>query len=125
MRYLLTIMIISALLSCKKDKDEKPVMPAPAVSNVEISSELVNGTARPKFTITLTVPDTSKVASLYLYQNANFPAAYAGLVKSPKAGQYIIIDNGASYPPTSPIKYFAFFAMKDFNNVGYYPFEVK
>lgn len=118
-------MIISAL-SCKKDNVQGTKYdPPPTVTKIETSSEVVNGTAHPKFTITLNVPDTSKVAQLEVYQNAKFPVTKSGLVLKPKSGQYVIIDSNATYPPASIIKCFAFFTMKDFSYVSYYPFELK
>jgi len=125
MRYLLTVMIIS-FLSCKKDSvNNTPTSASPTITKVEVSSEVVGGTARPKFTITLNVPDTTAVLQLELYQNAKFPVYQSGKVVGPKTAEYAIIDMSATYPPAAPVKYFAFFTMKNYSYVSYYPFEVK
>lgn len=114
------------MLSCKKDSvNDTPNSAPPAVTKVETSSEVVNGVAHPKFTITLNVPDTATVLQMELFQNAKFPVYQSGKVVSPKSTQYTIIDMSATYPPTSPVKYFAFFTMKNYSYVGYYPFEVQ
>lgn len=125
MKYLLTIMIIS-LLSCGKDsvKDDAN-MPVPTVTKLEVSAETINGVARPKFTITLNVPDPGATTQLEVYQNAKFPAAKSGRIVSPTSGQYIVIDSSATYPPSATVKYFAFFTMKNYSYVSYYPFDVK
>jgi hypothetical protein len=125
MRYLLTIMIIS-LLSCKKDSvNDTPLATPPTVTKVEVSSEAINGVSRPKFTITLDVPDPANVVQLDVFQSANFPASKSGRIVTPKTGQYIVIDSNATYPPSTTVKYFAFFTMKDYSYVSYYSFEVK
>jgi hypothetical protein len=125
MKYLLTIMIIS-LLSCGKDSVNDTVSDTPpTVTKLEVSSETINGIARPKFTITLDVPDASTVTQLDVFQNAKFPAARSGRIVSPASGQYIVIDSSATYPPSATVKYFAFFTMKNFSYVSYYPFDVK
>lgn len=125
MKYLLTIMIFS-LLSCGKDNDTgKPQNDPPTVVNVVASSEMVNGTARPKFTITLNVPDSVAVASMSLFQNARFPVSQSGIINNPKSGIYTIIDNTQTYPPSAQVKYFAYFTMKNYSYVSYYPFELK
>ncbi len=124
MKYLLTILIISAL-SCKKDNvSNSAISTLPTVTKIETSSEVVNGVAHPKFTITLNVPDTNAVTQLEVYQNARFPILQSGKIVSPKSSQYTIIDMGATYPPSAPVKYFAFFTMKDFSYVSYYTFDV-
>lgn len=118
-------MIISAL-SCKKDSVNNTTSDnLPTVTKVDVSSETINGVARPKFTITLNVPDSSTVNQLEVYQNANFPILKSGRIVTPNTGQYIVIDSNAAYPPSSTIKYFAFFTMKNFSYVSYYPFDVK
>lgn len=125
MKYLLTLMIVS-FLSCKKDSVSNTANePLPTVTKLELSSEVINGTARPKFTITLNVPDPAKVTQLEVFQNANFPISKAGIIVTPKSGQYIVIDSTAKYPPTTTVKYFAFFTMKGYSYVSYYPFDVK
>lgn len=125
MRYLLTIMIIS-LLSCKKDSvNNNTNTQLPTVTNLVVSSETINGTARPKFTITLNVPDPATVAKLELYQNVQFPLKKSGLIATPTTGQYTVIDSGALYPTSGTVKCFAFFTMKDYSAVSYYPFDVK
>lgn len=124
MKYLLTLMIICAL-SCKKDSVNDTVTATPpTVTKVETSSEVISGVAHPKFTITLNVPDTAAVLQLELFQNAKFPIYQSGKVVSPKSMQYTIIDMGATYPPVAPVKYFAFFTMKDYSYVSYYTFNV-
>lgn len=125
MRYLLTIMIFS-LLSCDKDDDNNTQkVELPTVTNITTSSEVINGTARPKFTITLNVPDAGAVSQLEIYANAKFPSLRSGRVSNPTSAQYVVIDSSATYPPASPVKYFAFFTMKNYSFEGYYPFEVK
>lgn len=125
MRYLLLLLILS-ILSCDKDNDTvKPQVDPPTVVNVVASSEMVNGTNRPKFTITLNVPDSMAVATLNLYQNARFPISQSGVINNPKSGVYTVIDNTQTYPPATAVKYFAYFTMKDFSFLSYYPFEVK
>lgn len=125
MRYLLTIMIFS-LLSCDKDSvtnDANGLLPT--VTKLEVSAETINGVARPKFTITLDVPDASSVSKLEIYQNAKFPVAKSGNIAAPNSGQYVVIDSSAVYPPSTAVKYFAFFTMKNYSYVSYYPFDVK
>jgi hypothetical protein len=118
-------MIIS-LLSCKKDSvNDTASGPLPTVTKVEVSSETINGVARPRFTITLDVPDVSTVNQLEVYQNAKFPVLKSGRIAAPNTGQYIVIDSSAAYPPPSTVKYFAFFTMKNYSYVSYYPFDVK
>jgi hypothetical protein len=125
MKYLLTILLFS-LLACDKDDDNnKPPVEFPTVTNISISSEVVNGTARPKFSITLNVPDASAVSQLEVFANSNFPTSRSGRVINPTSTQYVVIDSAATYPPPSPVKYFAFFTMKDNSYVSYYSFEVK
>jgi hypothetical protein len=125
MKYLLTIMMFS-LLACDKDdtKDTQNIA-LPTVTNISTSSEIISGVARPKFTITLSVPDASIVSQLEVYQNAKFPLEKSGKVLSPTSTQYVVIDSSATYPPVAPVKYFAFFTMKDYSYVSYYPFELK
>lgn len=124
MKYLLTLMIICAL-SCKKDSVNNTVtLTPPTVTKLEVSSEMINGTARPKFTITLNVPDASNVNQLEIFQNAKFPVQRSGRILSPTSTQYVVIDSSATYPPTATVKYFAFFTMKDYSYVSYYPFNV-
>lgn len=126
MRYLLTIMIVS-LLSCDKDSvndttNDNP----PTVTKVEVSSEIISGVARPKFTITLNVPEPGITSQLEVYRNAGFPTSKAaGKVVGPNSGQYVVIDSSATYPPVASVKYFAFFTMKNYSYLSYYPFEVK
>lgn len=125
MKYLLTALIV-LVLSCNKD-DDNETQPAalPTVTSITTSSEVINGVSRPKFTITLNVPDVESVTQLELYQNSNFPNSKAGKVVNPTSSTYSIIDSSAKYPPTSPVKYFAFFTMKNYSYVSYYSFEVK
>jgi hypothetical protein len=127
MKYLLPLLFISTLLSCDKDDDEKPnpYPNPPTVTKVETSSELINGVARPKFTITLNVPNPDVTTQLEVYQNANFPSSKAGRILSPKSGEYVVIDSSAKYPPATTVKYFAFFTMKDYSFLSYYTFDVK
>lgn len=125
MKYLLTILIFSAL-SCKKDNDPvKPKADPPIVTNVLVSSETIGSSTHPKFTITLNVPDTAAVVSLYHYQNANFPGVPTAVIGNLKSGVYTIIDKTVIYPPVTPIKYSAFFAMKDGSFVSGFNSEVK
>lgn len=125
MKYLLTILFFS-LLSCDKDNDnEAPQPELPTVTNIAISSEVINGTARPKFSITLDVPEPGAVSQLEVYANSNFPTSRSGKVSNPTSAQYVVIDSAATYPPAAPVKYFAFFTMKDYSYVSYYAFEVK
>jgi hypothetical protein len=125
MRYLLTILIFS-LLSCDKDSvSENTNGPLPTVTKLEVSAETINGVARPKFTITLDVPDAAAVSRLEIYQNARFPVAKSGNITAPNSGQYTVIDSSSVYPPSAAVKYFAFFTMKNYSYVSYYPFDVK
>lgn len=125
MKYLSLLLIIS-FLSCDKDNDPvKPVIDPPTVTNVLVSSETISGVAYTKFTITLNVPDTAAVASLHHYQNVNFPSTPTGIINNPKSGAYEIVDKTVKYPPTTPLKYFAFFAMKDGSFVNGFNIEVK
>lgn len=125
MKYLLTLLIIS-LLSCNKDSEQTTNYgPLPTVTNIQISSEVIGGIARPKFTITLDVPDASNVLMLDLYQNAKFPILKSGKVANPTSTQYVVIDSSATYPPSTPVKYFAFFTMKNYSYVSYYPFNLQ
>jgi len=118
--------MIVSVLSCKKDSvSDTANEPLPTVTKLDISSETINGTARPKFTITLDVPDPAKVSQLEVFQNANFPISKAGVIVTPKSGQYVVIDSAAKYPPTAAVKYFAFFTMKNYSYVSYYSFDVK
>jgi hypothetical protein len=125
MKYLLTIMIISCL-SCKKDSvNDTTSANLPTVTKVDVTSETINGVARPKFTITLNVPDASTVSQLEVYQNVKFPISKSGRITAPNSGQYVIIDSNATYPPSITVKYFAYFTMKDYSYVSYSPFDVK
>jgi hypothetical protein len=90
-----------------------------------VSAETINGVARPKFTITLDVPDAAAVSKLEIYQNARFPVAKSGNISTPASGQYTVIDSNSVYPPSAAVKYFAFFTMKNYSYVSYYPFDVK
>lgn len=125
MKYLLTVLIISAL-SCKKDDVQSTqIIALPSVTNITTSSEVINGVARPKFIITLNVPDPGIVYQMDIYQNAKFPISKSGRVPNPTSTQYVVIDSNATYPPSAPVKYFAYFTMKNYSYEGYYSFEVK
>jgi hypothetical protein len=118
-------MIIS-ILACNKDDDQGAQnIQLPTVTSISTSSEVISGVARPKFTITLNVPDASIVSQLEVYQNAKFPVAKSGKVIDPTSTQYVVIDSTATYPPVAPVKYFAFFTMKNYSYVSYYPFDLK
>lgn len=118
--------MIFSLLACDKDNNNNtPIVELPTVTNVTTSSEVINGTARPKFTNTLNVPDASIVTNLEVYANSKFPFSKSGQVISPSSSQYVVIDSSATYPPAAPVKYFAFFKMKNNSYVSYYPFELK
>src|ERR1044072_5579378 len=96
MRYLLTILMF-AFVSCDKDKnDTKPAPEPPTITKIDVSSETVAGVARPKFTITLNVPDESSVLLLQIFQNAQFPTTESGKVVNPKSGVYTVIDMTAT-----------------------------
>lgn len=125
MKYLFTILITTALSCNKDDVQDTQNIALPTVTNLSTSSEIINGVARPKFTITLNVPDASIVSYLEVYQNAKFPLAKSGKVINPTSTQYVVIDSSATYPPASPVKYFAFFTMKNYSYVSYFPFELK
>jgi hypothetical protein len=115
-----------AFVSCDKDKnDTKPAPEPPTITKIDVSSETVAGVARPKFTITLNVPDESSVLLLQIFQNAQFPNTESGKIANPKSGVYTVIDMTATYPPTAPVKYFAFFTMKGYSYKGHYDFDVK
>lgn len=125
MKHLFIILIITALSCNKDDVQDTQTGPLPTVTNIQTSSELIGGIARPKFTITLDVPDASNVAMLELYQNARFPLLKSGKVVNPTSSQYVVIDSNATYPPSVPVKYFAFFTMKNYSYVSYYPFTLQ
>jgi hypothetical protein len=117
MKYLLTIMIIS-LLSCKKESE--PVSkynPPPTVTNIAISSELINGVAHPKFTITLNVPDTAAVVSFWLTTKDAYSIPY--MIPKPKTGTYALIDSYNSYPPVADKKTYASFYLMEDNSAIY------
>jgi hypothetical protein len=123
MRYLLTIMIISAL-SCKKDSEQpKPKADPPTVIKVETSSQLVDTVARPKFTITLNIPDSDAVNELMIYVYSTFPYSKPVEIFKPKTGVYTVIDMNNTYPPKNK-KYFSIFAMKDFSSITNPTFDV-
>lgn len=118
--------MLFAVVSCDKDdvQDTQSVA-LPTVTSIVTSSEIINGKARPKFTITLDVPDANNVWQLEVFTNTTFPTSRSGRVLNPTSTQYVVIDSSATYPPTAPVKYFAFFTMKNYSYVSYYPFEVK
>lgn len=123
MKYLLTILIVSTL-SCKKNNDSKPKYdPAPSVTNIAISSELVNGVAHPKFTITLNVPDTAAVINFLVYTKLTFSIPCT--ILKPKTGTYTIIDSYNSFPPAGDKKtYTSSFIMADNSSLYNSTFEV-
>lgn len=125
MKYLLTILIFSLVACDKDDVQDTQSIALPTVTNITTSSEVVGGVARPKFTISLNVPDASAVSQLEVYTNSNFPTSRSGRVINPTSTQYVVIDSAATYPPSAPVKYFAFFTMKNNSYVSYYTFEVK
>jgi hypothetical protein len=123
MKYLLTIMIISAL-SCKKDDVNNTVSSTPpSVTKIETSSEVASGAARPKFTITLSVPDTAAVKELMIYVYSSFPNSTPVRLAGPKTGTYDLIDVNNTYPPPSK-KYFSIYAMKDGSFINNGTFDV-
>lgn len=126
MKYLLLLLSIS-ILSCNKDNDQPPPKTdPPTVTNVTISSEIVLGTARPKFTITLKVPDTAALGFFYLWRKDYFPSYRStGTITKPKSGDYSFVDSSATYPPSNPIQYFTYFDLKSWQPVSYQPFELK
>lgn len=96
MKYLLTILIISAL-SCKKDNDSKPkYYPPPTVTNVIATTEVVGGITRPKFTITLNVPDNAVTKQYLLFVKPAFSIPM--LLLNPKSGTYTFTDPYNTYP---------------------------
>lgn len=123
MKYLLTIMIIS-LLSCKKDSEQViKYDPPPTVTNIAVSSEVVNGVSRPKFTITLSVPDTASVVNFYIYTKNTYSIPCA--VLKPKSGTYTVIDLYNSYPPVGLKKtYVSSFLMSDNSSLYNSTFDV-
>lgn len=125
MKYLLTILLFSLLACDKNDVKDTQNIDLPTVTNIVTTSEVVNGVVRPKFTITLNVPDAGAVSHLEIYANSRFPLSKSGKVISPTSTQYVVIDSIATYPPTAPVKYFAFFTMKNYSYVSYYPFSLQ
>lgn len=123
-------MIVSALLSCKKDKTaQKPVPDPPSIIKTQVVSPFMdivpssqpgkNDTFyRPKLEITLNVPDSSTVSRLSLYVKSSFPFYTPVEILNPKTGVYTVVDMNNIYPASGVKRvYFSVFTMKDFTYI--------
>lgn len=123
MKKILPLLLTITILSCNKNTDTKPKYdPAPSVSNIQSTTETTNGVTRPKFTITLAVPDTAatKVFILF-YKGSSIPCA----IPNPKTGTYTIIDTYNTYPLSGDKKnYTSAFVMADNSTIGNSSFTI-
>ena len=122
MKYLFILLAVSTL-SCNKDSIQGTKYdPPPAVTKVETSSEVINGTAHPKISITLSVPDPAATKQFLLFfETSNIPMA----LLSPKSGTYTFVDAYNSYPPAADKKtYTSAFVMADNSTIYNSTFDV-
>lgn len=114
---LLTLLIICSL-SCNKDDGAAPKYdPPPTVTDIQASTETVNGVTYPKFIITLNVPDTAATEVFTLHHaGTTIPCAIA----NPKTGTYSIVDIYNPYPVATPRKtYHHSFIMEDKSSISH------
>jgi hypothetical protein len=127
MKYLLTVMTI-CMISCKKD--DAPVKPKPEPPSIikvstatpflqVVASPQKNDTFyRPRFEVTLNVPDSSAVTKLSIYVKSLFPYYTPVEILNPKSGVYTVVDMNNIYPAIDSKKtYFSVFTMKDFSYI--------
>jgi hypothetical protein len=116
MKYLFTLLIVS-FLSCNKSNDSKPKYdPPPTVTNVQASTDVAGGITRPKFTITLNVPDTAATRQFTLFVQPAFSIPL--IILNPKSGTYTLVDTGNPYPLQSGKNtYSSFFLMADNSSI--------
>lgn len=124
MKRILPIALIITFLSCKKDNNSAPKYdPPPTISNIQVSSETVNGITHPKITFTLTIPDTAVVKIFSLFVKSTFSVP-SGILK-PKSGTYTITDIYNNYPaPTNMKTYTSMFVMADNSAIYNSSFDV-
>lgn len=113
MKYLTLLTLTSIFLSCSKKDDAKPKHdPPPSVVNITATTDVLNGITRPKFTITLNVPDTSATQLFMLSVTKKFSPPVT--IIKPKSGTYTIVDTYNVYPLQPDYKdYTPFFLMSD------------
>lgn len=120
--------MIICMLSCNKDDaPAKPVSDPPSIVSITTSTpymqivtspQRVDTFYRPKFLVTLNVPDSNAVTKLSLFVKASFPYYPPAEISNPKSGTYTIIDMNNTYPASGNRKtYFSVFTMKDFSYI--------
>lgn len=105
-------MVVCAL-ACNKSNDSNPKYdPAPTITSYSVGTDVANGITRPKFTVTLTIPDTLAVKEFVLGVGPTFSIPL--VILSPKSGTYTLIDPNNVYPLQPGRKtYTPFFVMAD------------
>lgn len=112
--YLLAIISLAFLSSCKKDQLEASQQPnsnEPSIASVKFSPVSAGGSYSVKFDVNLYIRDTSIVKEVNLYR---VPSIKVWYVSSPESKRYIMYDHTVDvYPTFSTNTFYQFeFVMK-------------